>query len=276
MSSASTSSAAVARTKCWCGSWPKLTSTAVVVGPAEATAMGNAIVQGVGRSPMLGNGGLIGSSHWAYARWVISRTPDSTALMTCRRARSKTSRKTATPCCAAVAITGGGRRVPSRYPRGHRSRTQPLYYGPLEEAGHSNRQDVLQTRTVGLTGRLRRFSLAKRFGQIAADLLGVDGCTHVPRPIAVQRGRRRGLRPFHQDQYYFPLDGEEDRHDVDAARFRLPAEMGSLQSPSLAATGNGFLLQFSGSASHGRDETDPALIEEPWTANRDPTARSRR
>jgi ectoine hydroxylase-related dioxygenase (phytanoyl-CoA dioxygenase family) len=56
--------------------------------------------------------------------------------------------------------------------------------------------------------RTRRFSLAARFGQIAADLLGVDA-VRMYHDQAIFKEPGGGPTPFHQDQYYFPLDGDE-------------------------------------------------------------------
>ena len=56
--------------------------------------------------------------------------------------------------------------------------------------------------------RMRRFSLAARFGQIAADLLGVDA-VRMYHDQAIFKEPGGGPTPFHQDQYYFPLDGDE-------------------------------------------------------------------
>ena len=56
--------------------------------------------------------------------------------------------------------------------------------------------------------RVRRFSLAARFGQIAADLLGVDA-VRMYHDQAIFKEPGGAPTPFHQDQYYFPLDGDE-------------------------------------------------------------------
>ena len=56
--------------------------------------------------------------------------------------------------------------------------------------------------------RMARFCLAARFGQIAADLLGVDA-VRMYHDQAIFKEPGGGPTPFHQDQYYFPLDGDE-------------------------------------------------------------------
>ena len=52
---------------------------------------------------------------------------------------------------------------------------------------------------------VRRFVLARRFGMIAADLLGVDG-VRVYHDQALLKEAGGGLTPWHQDQHYWPLD----------------------------------------------------------------------
>lgn len=55
--------------------------------------------------------------------------------------------------------------------------------------------------------RIRRFSLAGRFGQIAADLLGVDA-VRMYHDQALFKEAAGGRTPYHQDQYYFPLSSD--------------------------------------------------------------------
>jgi ectoine hydroxylase-related dioxygenase (phytanoyl-CoA dioxygenase family) len=52
---------------------------------------------------------------------------------------------------------------------------------------------------------IRQFSLARRFGQIAADLLGVDA-VRIYHDQALFKEPGGGYTPWHQDQYYWPLD----------------------------------------------------------------------
>jgi len=52
---------------------------------------------------------------------------------------------------------------------------------------------------------VRRFVLARRFGQVAADLLGVDG-VRVYHDQALLKEPGGGITPWHQDQHYWPLD----------------------------------------------------------------------
>lgn len=52
---------------------------------------------------------------------------------------------------------------------------------------------------------VRKFTLARRFARIAADLMGVDG-VRLWHDQALYKEARGGKTPWHQDQYYWPLD----------------------------------------------------------------------
>lgn len=55
---------------------------------------------------------------------------------------------------------------------------------------------------------VRRFVLARRFGQIAADLMGVDG-VRLYHDQALFKEPGGGPTPWHQDQGYWPLDTDK-------------------------------------------------------------------
>lgn len=59
-----------------------------------------------------------------------------------------------------------------------------------------------------LDERVRRFVFAPRFARVAADLLGVDAL-RIYHDQAVFKPAGGSHTPFHQDQYFFPLDGDE-------------------------------------------------------------------
>ncbi len=61
----------------------------------------------------------------------------------------------------------------------------------------------LWTRDEGV----RRFTLSPRFARIAADLMGVDG-VRLYHDQALYKEPGGGPTPYHQDQYYWPLDTE--------------------------------------------------------------------
>ncbi|MGH7145493.1 MAG: phytanoyl-CoA dioxygenase family protein [Planctomycetota bacterium] len=51
---------------------------------------------------------------------------------------------------------------------------------------------------------VKKFTLARRFAKIAADLLGVDG-TRIYHDQALHKEAGGGPTPWHQDQFYWPL-----------------------------------------------------------------------
>src|SRR5688572_26220135 len=52
---------------------------------------------------------------------------------------------------------------------------------------------------------VKRFSLSKKFAKIAADLLGVEN-VRIYHDQALYKEPGGGPTPWHQDQYYWPLD----------------------------------------------------------------------
>ncbi len=131
------------------------------------------------------------------------------------------------------------------------------HYGPLEERGTFDKMFLQIQNLWRLDERMRRFSLAKRFGQVAADLLGVDG-VRMYHDQSLFKEVGGGPTPFHQDHYYFPLDGAE------VVTMWMPlvpvtADMGSLRFVSGSHT-KGFLEEFL----IGEEATDtaPELIED--------------
>ena len=52
---------------------------------------------------------------------------------------------------------------------------------------------------------VKKFTLARRFGKIAADLLGVEH-VRLYHDQALYKEPGGGFTPWHQDQYYWPLD----------------------------------------------------------------------
>lgn len=80
---------------------------------------------------------------------------------------------------------------------------------PLAERDDTLGKAFLQLQNLWCADeRVRGFSLAPRFGQIAADLLGVDA-VRMYHDQAIFKEPGGGPTPFHQDQYYFPLDGDD-------------------------------------------------------------------
>ncbi|HEX8550444.1 MAG TPA: phytanoyl-CoA dioxygenase family protein [Abditibacteriaceae bacterium] len=88
---------------------------------------------------------------------------------------------------------------------------------------------------------VRRFTLAKRFAKIAADLMQVDG-VRLYHDQALFKEANGGPTPWHQDQYYWPLDTDKTitlwMPLVDAA-----PEMGTLRFAS-GSWKDGYLGEF--------------------------------
>lgn len=81
-----------------------------------------------------------------------------------------------------------------------------------------------------LDDRVRGFSLGARFGQIAADLMGVDA-VRIYHDQAILKKGGDGHTPLHQDQYYFPLDGDQIL-TMWMPLVPVPVEVGSLRYAS--------------------------------------------
>lgn len=96
-------------------------------------------------------------------------------------------------------------------------------YGPLiEEATNRYKGEILPLEERDTYGKafwqivnlwqrdesVRRFTLARRFAKIAADLMGVDG-VRIYHDQALFKEPNGGPTPWHQDQYYWPLDSNK-------------------------------------------------------------------
>lgn len=79
-------------------------------------------------------------------------------------------------------------------------------------------------------GGVRRFVLARRFAQIAADLLGVDG-VRIYHDQALLKEPGGGITPWHQDQHYWPLD-TDNTITMWMPLIDVSAEMGTMRFAS--------------------------------------------
>ena len=73
---------------------------------------------------------------------------------------------------------------------------------------------------------VQRFVLARRFAKVAADLLGVDG-VRLYHDQALFKEAGGGPTPWHQDQYYWPLDSDRTI-TMWMPLVDVPAEIGSM------------------------------------------------
>jgi len=77
--------------------------------------------------------------------------------------------------------------------------------GKLEERDTYHRAFVQVANLWEVDERVRRFTLARRFARIAAEMMGVKG-VRIWHDQALFKEPRGGPTPWHQDQYYWPLD----------------------------------------------------------------------
>jgi ectoine hydroxylase-related dioxygenase (phytanoyl-CoA dioxygenase family) len=76
---------------------------------------------------------------------------------------------------------------------------------PLEERDTYGKAFLQAANLWRRSELVRRFTLSRRFGRVAADLLGVDG-VRLYHDQALFKEAGGGRTPWHQDQHYWPLD----------------------------------------------------------------------
>jgi ectoine hydroxylase-related dioxygenase (phytanoyl-CoA dioxygenase family) len=79
---------------------------------------------------------------------------------------------------------------------------------PLEERDTYGKAFLQITNLWRRDPAVARFTLGKRFAKIAADLMGVDR-VRIYHDQALFKEPGGGPTPWHQDQYYWPLDGPQ-------------------------------------------------------------------
>ena len=102
-----------------------------------------------------------------------------------------------------------------------------------------------------------RYTMAKRFAKIAADLMGVDG-VRLYHDQALYKEAKGGLTPWHQDQYYWPLD-TDNTVTMWMPLVNVPIETGALTFAS-GSHKEGFLGQLA--ISDESQETWDAFVKE--------------
>jgi len=76
---------------------------------------------------------------------------------------------------------------------------------PLEERDTFSKAHIMVINLWLRDREIKKFVLAKRFGKIAADLMGVEG-VRLYHDQALFKEPGGGITPWHQDEHYFPLD----------------------------------------------------------------------
>lgn len=79
---------------------------------------------------------------------------------------------------------------------------------PLEERDTYGKAFLQMWNLWRVDEGVRRFVLARRFAKIAADLMGVDG-VRIYHDQAIFKEPGGGPTPWHQDQFYWPLDSDK-------------------------------------------------------------------
>lgn len=79
-------------------------------------------------------------------------------------------------------------------------------YKPLAERDTYGKAFIQYTNLWARNDAVRRFTLARRFARVAAELMGVDG-VRLYHDQALYKEPGGGHTPWHQDQQYWPLDG---------------------------------------------------------------------
>jgi len=97
---------------------------------------------------------------------------------------------------------------------------------PIEERDTYGKAFLQITNLWRVDAGVRRFVFARRFAKIAAELLGVDG-VRLYHDQALFKEPGGGPTPWHQDQYYWPFDGDETI-TMWMPLIDIPAEIGTM------------------------------------------------
>jgi ectoine hydroxylase-related dioxygenase (phytanoyl-CoA dioxygenase family) len=76
---------------------------------------------------------------------------------------------------------------------------------PLEERDIFGKAFTLVGGLWNRDEEVARFTLAKRFARVAAELMGVDG-VRLYHDVSINKEAGGGYTPWHQDAYYWPMD----------------------------------------------------------------------
>ncbi|MES2459634.1 MAG: phytanoyl-CoA dioxygenase family protein, partial [Armatimonadota bacterium] len=79
-------------------------------------------------------------------------------------------------------------------------------YKPLDQRDTYGKAFIQLTNLWQRQEAIARFTMARRFARIAAELMGVDG-VRIYHDQALYKEAGGGHTPWHQDQQYWPLDG---------------------------------------------------------------------
>jgi ectoine hydroxylase-related dioxygenase (phytanoyl-CoA dioxygenase family) len=131
---------------------------------------------------------------------------------------------------------------------------------PLEERGTYGKAFIQTTNLWNHDPAVARFTLARRFGRVAAQLMGVRG-VRLYHDQALYKEPGGGPTPWHQDQTYWPLDTDHTITmwmplvDVPAGEGELRFVSGSHRARDLGLPGIG---------THSQNYFDALIDERGW------------
>jgi ectoine hydroxylase-related dioxygenase (phytanoyl-CoA dioxygenase family) len=99
-------------------------------------------------------------------------------------------------------------------------------YMPMEQRDTYGKAFIQMMNLWTKSEQVKKFVLARRFGKIAADLLGVDG-VRIYHDQALFKEPGGGHTPWHQDQVYWPLE-TTNTITMWMPLVDIPAEVGSM------------------------------------------------
>jgi ectoine hydroxylase-related dioxygenase (phytanoyl-CoA dioxygenase family) len=130
---------------------------------------------------------------------------------------------------------------------------------PLEERDDMIARALLQIWNLwAVDEAARRFTFAKRFAKVAADLMGVDG-VRIFHDQALFKESGAIRTPWHQDQFYWPLDSDKTI-TMWMPLVDVPAEIGGTMSFVSGSQKLGYLGDFP--ISEESDATFTKMIED--------------
>ncbi|MDE2127734.1 MAG: phytanoyl-CoA dioxygenase family protein [Armatimonadetes bacterium] len=132
---------------------------------------------------------------------------------------------------------------------------------PMEERDTYHKAFIQITNLWQRDQTVARFVLATRFAEIAARLMGVDG-VRLYHDQALFKEAHGGLTPWHQDQFYWPLD-TSDTVTMWMPLVDVPVEMGALTFASRSQQG-GFLGHI-GISDESQEEFDQYVAGKGYT-----------
>lgn len=140
---------------------------------------------------------------------------------------------------------------------------------PLVERDTYGRAFLQTTNLWEFDDAVRLFTLGRRFAQVAADLMGVDS-VRLYHDQALFKEPGGGPTPWHQDQYYWPLDTDRTitmwmplvpaGQEMGTMRFASGShQLGSIRPISISDESETFFEEFI--AANGYEVSEPPILQ---------------